>query len=238
MSSNSFNDSIYGYTGLYRRPYSNQRIYGDTIYAVTDELHQEIHMICLSPGFYMDAYQILSCMTYQDIHIYVPVLDATNISDLFGLVMDLKKIKKHVEWHYPVKYRTTNPHNVQFEMAQNDHMSITSQRITNLIIKFEDAGYQAIPNLIYDIKVCNGSKGDIFSNYPTEEKVAARKIDMLYKTIHIPYNTLYYGGQTAKEIVAINRAYGRYIVPNSLKCREEFYEITTSGLFPIYDRCT
>lgn len=236
MSTNSFNDSVYGYTGLYRRPYSNQRIYGDTIYAITDEAHHEVHVILLSPGFYMDAFQILSSITYQDIHLYVPSLDITNISDLFGLVMDLKKIKKNVMWHYPVKYRTSNPHNVQFEMAQNDHMRFTSERITNLIISFEDAGYTVTPNLLFDIKVCNGSKGDIFSNYTTMEKVAARKTDMLYKTIHIPYNTLYYGGQTAREIVDANRAYGRFIIPNSLRCREEFHEIVCSELYPIYDR--
>lgn len=237
MSSNAYNDSVYGYTGLFRRPYSNQRIYGDTIYAITDEPHHEIHMILLSPGFYMDAFQILSCLSYQDIHLYVPVVDLTIISDLFGLVMDLKKIKKNIMWHYPVKYRTENPHNIQFEMAQDDHMSFTSPNIKNLIIKFEDAGYAATPNLVFDIKVCNGAKGDIFSNYATEEKVAARKTDLLYKTIHIPYNTLYYGGQTAKEIVGISRGYGRFIVPNSLKCREEYHEVVSSEIFPLYDRC-
>lgn len=238
MSSNPYNKSIYGYTGLYRRPFSNQRIYGDTIYAITDETHQEIHMIMLSPGFYKDAYQILACPTYQDIHIYLPVLDISNISDIFGLVMDLKKTKKSVMWHYPQKYRTTNPKNVLFEMCQYDKMTFTSNHITNLIITFEDAGYTDVPDLIYDIKVCNGSKGDIFTIYPQASKAEARMSDRLYKMIHMPYNGLYYGGMTAKEIVAERRAYGQFITPNNFKCREEFLEVMNDTIFHnCYDRC-
>lgn len=224
MSSNKYNGSIYGYTGLFRRPFANQIAYGDTIYTITDETHQEMHMIFLSPGFYRDAYMILSCMSYQEIHLYLPVVDMTNISDLFGLVMDLRKAKKTIFWHYPQKFRTTNPHNVQFEMAQYDKMSYTSKHITNLIIKFEDAGYEPTPNLIYDIKVCNGSQGDIFTIYATEQKVKDRKADQLYRTIHMPYNCTYYGGTTARELATAERSYGQFIVPNNFKCREEFIQ--------------
>ena len=52
---NPLNKSIYGYTGLFRQPFSNGTFYGNTLFVITNEAHSELNLIILSDGFFMDA---------------------------------------------------------------------------------------------------------------------------------------------------------------------------------------
>lgn len=215
---NPVNKSYYGYTGLFRAPYSNNAGYGDSLYLITDESHYEANLIVLSDHFFHDAYRLLSCPTYQEIHIFVPSLDTVWISDLFGLVMSLKAYKKNVYWHYPTGRTLTEPINVQFDMSQLRPTLYQSKRINNLMIRLISN------NGFYDFEVINGDKKEYFTVCTTEEQLKGLIAD--HEAIHMPYNTYYYGGDSAREIAcgANAKQYTKYIIPNSFRNRDEFIE--------------
>lgn len=222
-----------GYSGLYRQPYANASTYGDTIYLIPDQYHQEMNVLILTPGAYRDLYRILSAPTYQRVNLFIPSVDTLFISDLFRLVCDLRKIKSEVRWYYPEPVNGITPKNMLFETAQIRSNYFKSERISNCTIEFKLANTLDDNHRFYDFEVCDGSSYDYFTLYLDEEK-----LDMLVSNfsntsagverIHIPYNTVFYGGLTGKEAGEILGKKSYYLVMNNFKCREEFIECNES----------
>ena len=219
MSQNLVNKSYYGYTGMYRQPYANAAGYGDSLYLITDEAHFEANLIVLSDHFFRDAYRILSQPTYQEVHIFVPSIDMVWISDIFGLVMSLKAYKKNVYWHYPDKYYPKHT-NVLFEMAQILLPKYQSKVIPGLTIDMVKE------NDVYSFKVINGKKREYFSVWCKKDDAIKLINSGLYDAIHLPYNTFYYAGTSAREIACDTdiQKLARKVVPNSFRNRDEFVE--------------
>lgn len=234
MSVNPYNKSRYGYTGLFRQPYANQGTHGDTLYAITDEKCQECHLLVLSDGFFKDAYQFASQPTYQAVHIYVPSIGVLFISDLFRLVTTLKKIKRNVFWHFPVKYKTDDPVNVLFEMAQSQKMTTMGQvdSLMQLSISFVQS---SVSDSWYDFKVVNGKNVDYFSLAMTEVKLNEILATKTADRVHLPYNTYYLDSISAKDVACHMPGDTRYIVPNNFRLGQEFVESMSCG-FALIDR--
>lgn len=220
MPVNPYNHTSYGYTGLFRQPYANQSMYGDTLYCITSENHQIIHMLVLSDGFFKDAYRILSQPTYQMIHIYVPSAGMLFISDLFRLVTSLKTYKRDVFWHYPTITPAENPENVLFNMAQLCGNTFRDSTIPNLTVQMFDSESTAATGW-YDFGLINGKRKEYFSLVMTESKW-----DMVcksgYDLVHLPYNTYYLPSITAIELYCKDEKNGRKIVPNNFRNVADF----------------
>lgn len=217
-----------GYSGLYRQPYANETIYGDTIYAITDDKRQELNLFLLTPGAYKDAFRIASCITYQRINIFVPSMDVLYISDVFRLVTDLLKIKKSVKWYYPEKI-TTTPTNVLFEMAQMTGNFYVSPVIGQLTIEFKLSNSKDAGHRFYDIYVCDDTDYIVFCMYMDAEKLTSLMTSSNdYDQVHLPYNSTFYGGLTCRECAALNPRWAPKLVANNFMCREEFIEAANS----------
>jgi len=227
---------IAGYSGLYRQPYANTGTYGDTIFAITDERHQELNLIILTPGCYKDAFRIASSITYQRVNIFVPSMDVLFISDIFRLVMDLHKIKKTVRWHYPEKI-TTTPANVLFEMDQMTGNYFVSNAIPNLTIEFKLSDKRDPNHRYYDIYVCDDDSYIAFCMYMDAEKLTHMMTSAdNYDQIHISYNCVFYGGLTCRECASLNPRWTNRLVPNNFNCREEFAEAYESQKYGLPKR--
>lgn len=223
---NPLNKSIYGYTGLFRQPFSNGTFYGNTLFAITDEKHSELNLFILSDGFFMDAYRIASQPTYQKVNIFVPSLNVLFISDLFRLVTTLKKLKD-VMWYHPKKYKTENPQNVLFELSQNQANVITSPSIYNFIVRM-------IPSTcdieeMYDFDVTNGKDKFYFTLGASKEYIETLILGKTFDIIHLPYNTYYAIGTTGRELVKDNKKIARYLCANNFNNVEEYNEMMCSG---------
>lgn len=215
---------ISGYTGIYRQPYPNNATYGDSIFMITDEKHQELDLFLLTPGCYKDAYMIASSPTYQIINIFPPAMDGLFISDVFRLVTDLLKIKKAVKWYYPDKVDFV-PTNVLFQVNQMRGNYFSSPNITDLAIEFKRSNTLDDDHRFYDIYLC---MDDIYAGFIMYMDAAKLTSIMTASTedavdfVHMPYNTTFYGGLSAIECGKLNKAWMPKIVPNNFRCREEF----------------
>lgn len=221
---------ISGYSGLYRQPYANNATYGDTIFCITNEKHQELDLFLLTPGCYKDAYKMACSPSYQIINIFVPSMDGLFISDVFRLVTDLLKIKKTVKWYYPDKVDFV-PTNVLFQVAQMQGNYFSSANISEVAIEFKRSNTLDQDHRFYDIYICMDDKYVAFMMYMDAAKLtkemtmsASDAVDF----IHMPYNTTFYGGLTAKECGKLNAAWMPKIIPNNFRCKEEFYECRES----------
>ena len=218
--------AIKGYTGLFRQPFSDARLYGDTIYVISDEIHQEICVILLSPGFYRDTYRILSNPTYQKIRLFVPSIDSMWISDIFRLIADLRKIKLNVELYYPtdLKLDITN----MLVTTACHKASVFISDVIDLKIKYGVAR-MVDRHTIYDIVIICEGKKEIFTLY-MEDAVLSRYMTSNIDYLHIPYNCSYYGGLTGMEAAKLcTKGQKMKLIMNNFKCREEFIEATTCG---------
>ena len=216
---NPINNSIYGYTGIFRQPFSNGSFYGNTLFVVTDQAHSELNLFILSDGCFMDAYRIASQPTYQKVNIFVPCTNILFISDLFRLVTTLKKLKE-VTWYHPQKYKTANPQNVLFELSQNQANLFTSASIYNFIVRMKTSNCDI--DDMYDFDVTNGKEKHYFTLGASKEYVQSLIEGKQYDAIHLPYNTYYSISTTAKEIADDNKKNARYLCPNNLNNVSEF----------------
>ena len=226
-----------GYTGIYRQPYPNQTTYGDTIFAVTDDTHQELNLIMLTPGAYKDAYQIAAKATYQYINIFVPAVDINFISDLFRLYMDLLKIKMHVKWYFPDVMEDLTKY-VLFDLGHISGKYFSSPNIPGLTIDFvrtydevegqikNSALSGRLDHNLYDICVCDGSKYVMLAQYMDANKLQALVRTGNYDEIHLSYLATPYEGLNYKECVKLNPKYKTILFANGFACREEFLDCT------------
>ena len=224
---------ITGYTGIYRQPYANGNNYGDSIYVITDVLHQELNMIILSPGFFMDVYRIASSMSYQRLNVFIPSVDELFISDLFRLVLELSKLKKHIQWVYPDKITTVIP-NALFSATQVIKSKFVISKLNKgnqvFTVEYMDGMNSMLSpgHMVYDIKVVTNDRVQLFCTYLSEEKLKTLSNSGKIDDIHAPYNAVYYGGQSLRQCLA-RANYPKFpaLVANNLNCREEFMECTT-----------
>ena len=223
--------TVSGYVGLFRQPYANSATYMDTLYLITDALHQELNLILLTPGAYRDAYRVASQMTYQKIHIFTPSMDALFLSDVFRLVIDLQKIKKSVKWYYPEKIKPV-PTNVLFEVAQATSNFYVSQTISGLQISYKLSSTVDPSHRFYDIYVADGSRNLAFCMYMDADKLATMNSCGDFDELHLPYNCTFYGGMTVREVLTTDPAAARKLVANNFKCREEFMEAAHQEIMP------
>lgn len=223
---NPLNKTIYGYTGLFRQPFSNGTFYGNTLFAITNESHSELNLLILSDGFFMDAYRIASQPTYQKVNIFVPFLNVLFISDLFRLVTTLKKLKE-VMWYHPSRYTTENPQNVLFEVTHNRANVMTSSSIYNLIIRMIPASCDI--NDMYDFDVSNGKDKFYFTLGSSKKYIESLITSKKYDTIHLPYNTYYAISTSGRELVEDDRKLSRYLCANNFNNVEEYNEMMCSG---------
>ena len=223
--------TVAGYVGLFRQPFANSAVYMDTMYLVTDALHQELNLILLTPGAYRDAYRVASQMTYQKVHIFTPSMDALFLSDVFRLVIDLQKIKKSVKWYYPEKIKPV-PTNVLFEVAQSTSNRYVSSTISELQIVYRLSNTVDPSHRFYDIYVADGVRNIAFCMYMDADKLATMTTSGDFDEVHLPYNCTFYGGMTVRECVASDPIAARKLVANNFKCREEFTEAVHLELLP------
>ena len=212
---------VVGYTGLYRQPFSDNIAYGDTLYVITDDAHQELNVIILTPGAYAEVFRMASSITFQRINLFVPSMDALFLSDVFRLVVDLQKIKKIVRWYYPERV-SVRPPNMLFEHAQVLSTYYLSKLIEGLTVSFQSASTDENKAGLYDFKVYDGKLCDYFSLYMTKDKMAnllSSKMDR----VHFAYNSTFYGGCTVRELHEYN-SWRPHMVPNNFMNREEFRE--------------
>lgn len=227
---NPVNKSHVGYTGIFRQPYANTEMYGPTLYAITNEIHSEINLLVLCDGFYNDAYRILVSTTFRKVHIFIPSLGIQFISDVFRLVTDLKRAAfpdKAIYWHYPIKYTTTNPTNVLFEMSQLLDTKYVSESIPALSITMEEEKGIGLDG-IYNFIVVNGKMKELFTLGMTKEEVQAIPTGT-YDRIHMPYCTFYGASTTARELGCIDKGLIRNVVPNNFRNTVEFYSSKDTG---------
>ena len=216
---------VMGYNGLYKQPYPNERTYGDTIYAVTDDKHQEMNIILLTTGAYKDAYVLASDMTYQYINIFVPSLDITFISDVYRLYMDLLKIKKHLKWVFPDNVPTALKTHVLFDIGHIAVKLYASITIPNLTIEYRDSGASSeLP--VYDIYVSDGIRAVNLCQYADEKKLKSLFRNKEFDEIHMQYNGTFYGGLTYKEALKLEFAVPAMLRANNFACRDEYLECT------------
>ena len=212
---------LFGYTGLYRQPFADHITHGDTIYVMMDTAHQELNILLLTPGAYLEVFRMASSITFQRINLFVPSMDALFLSDVFRLVIDLQKIKKTVRWYYPDKI-TVKPPNLLFERAQVLSTFFLSKAIPGLTINFQESSKDENKAGLYDFKVYDGEDYDCFSLFMTKEKMD----DLLrskFDRIHFAYNSTFYGGCTVRELSEYN-SWRSHIVPNNYMSIEEFRE--------------
>lgn len=219
--------TVSGYSGLYRQPYANSATYGDTIYLVTDALHQELNLIILTPGCYRDAYRIASSMTYQRVNLFIPSVDALFISDVFRLVTDLLKIKKSVKWYYPEKIKVS-PSNVLFEAAEMRGNLYVSPTISNFNVEFKLSSELDPNHRFYDFFVTEDKLCSAFCMYMDDAKL--KKLVSEFDEIHVPYNCTFYGGLTCRECADLYPSISQKLVANNFKCKEEFIEASQRRL--------
>lgn len=220
-----------GYTGLYRQPYANQMTYGDTIYVIMDELQQEANVLMLTPGAYKDAYRLLSMPSIQFVNIFVPSMDVLWISDIFRLVVDLIKIKREVKFYYPEKI-SVGLVNALFNISCKTLNTFRSKRVPNLLIKYEVSSGSRDDHRFYNIIVSDDSGYHLFTLY-MDAAYLATLIDKKNTTIHMPYNTLFYGGLTAPECYNLNPNLMQHVVVNNFACREEFVQAMSSQCYAV-----
>ena len=212
---------VVGYTGLYRQPFSDNITYGDTIYVITDDAHQELNIVILTPGAYAEVFRMASAITFQRINLFVPSMDALFLSDVFRLVVDLQKIKKTVRWYYPERI-DVKPPNMLFERAQVLSTYYLSKSIDGLTISFQSASPDLNKTGLYDFKIYDGRLCDYFSLYMTKEKMA-NLLKSGIDRVHFAYNSTFYGGCTVRELTDYH-SWRSHIIPNNFMNREEFRE--------------
>ena len=215
---------IMGYNGLYKQPYPNEKTFGDTIFVITDEKHQELNMILLTPGAYKDAYMLASNTMYQYVNIFSPSMNITYISDIYRLYMDLLKIKKHIKWVFPDNITEIHTH-VLFDIGHIGVKIYNSITIPNLTIEYRNSGASNSVN-IYDIYVCDGVKSINLCQYIDEKKLKSLIRGKEFDEIHLQYNGTFDGGLTYKECIKLDDRYLKYLVANNFACRDEYLECT------------
>lgn len=210
-----------GYTGLYRQPFADHGLYGETLYVITDMYHQELNILILSPGSYMDICRFATAVTFQRVNLFVPTMDALFLSDIFRLVVDLQKIKKTVRWYYPEKV-VVSPPNKLFETAQVYSAHFISKAIADLRIEMMPASTEENKKGLYDFRVYDGKSYDLFSLYMTEAKMV-ESLNCTYDKIHFSYGAGFYGGVSVREMSNHNAWRGK-MVPNNFSSLAEFRE--------------
>lgn len=209
-----------GYVGLFKQPYDKTNL--STLYCITDDMHEVLIMIILSPSAYADAYRICKNITYTDIYIITPSIDVLFLSDLFNLVTKLRIMKPSLKWVYP-KTPGMNT-SIGFSL---------SQMVTDKFI-YEDYNYFEHHIIIDFIPIshegrnfCNlllrdGEKSIYFSQYLNIEMLDNLHNDDTIDEIHLPYNSTLYGGLNFNQIVFHHNRYHTKCRIHSFLSMEEY----------------
>lgn len=210
-----------GYIGVYKQPYANTLTYGDTAYGVFDALHQELNILVLTPGAYREIYNFASAPSAQYINFFVPSMDVLWISDIFRLVTDLTKIKKSVNLYYP---DPINPGltNALFNIACKRYNSFISKRIDSFRIEYHLSDGSRADHKFYDIHLFDGEKYHIFTLFVDKDNIDNVLKYSAVDRIHMPYNTVFYGGLTAIECAKLRPELVKKVIVNNFNCREEY----------------
>lgn len=231
-----FSETAHGYVGLFTQPYANKQ-YGTCMYAMGNAGNGELCLFLLTQGNFMDASTLAKSVTWQDIHIFPSQLDMFTISDVYNLVMELRKTKNSVTVHFPVKPKFIE----DFEYDDRFIFSFDTTKYyeskANWYCYVEFTTDITMDCLTFGILISDGKEKIHIVPYFDEyllEGLDLASLNDEYQ-LHVPYNPGYYGGLGWLSLYNDRRfkKYMKYIVPYKFDNWEEFeFAKNNSRLIP------
>ena len=92
-----------GYIGRMKQPLQQPNIDNPTMFMAADSLKHELDIILLTPGSYLHAYNNIKKYNAKSVRIFVPSIGPEFVSDVFNLIMSLRKTTD-IKWVHPRSY--------------------------------------------------------------------------------------------------------------------------------------
>ena len=217
-------ETAFGYVGLFNQPYANKQ-YGTCMYAIGNAADAELCLVLLAPGNFMDAYTMASKPTWQNIHIFPSQLDPLFLSDVYRLVLELRRIKESVIIHFPCKPKFA-------EEFEYDDRFLFAFDTTPYFVMSDNRCYIEFTSdvsmdcLTSGILITNTTEKIHIVPYFNEEMIENGGLDLeslnpSYQ-LHVPYVPGYYGGMSWLDMYNSKKYTMDYIVPYCFNNWEEF----------------
>lgn len=204
-----------GYIGWFKQPLERPQNTKPTMYVVADHNKQEMDLVLLTPGCFLDAYRHIKTFGSVKTRVFIPSLRMEWISDIFNLYMSARNITD-IKWVFP---------------NRSEHSSFEEGHILEVFHQNEfdshcGVGYihnESVPQ-VYDIEVYDSDGKHYFSQYATEENVLDLAEDEMLADIHLPYRSTIYGGDSYLKLFEKDPAICRSkLVPHSFLSVADYY---------------
>lgn len=210
-----------GYIGNFKQPLQKPESYRPTMYAISDNMRNELSLILLTPGTYLYAHKYIERFNPQSVKLFTPTVRFEMISDIFNLFMTWKD-NIPINWVFP---EITNYYDFDNGLLKSDtYMNPYDSTLAIAYIKNENV------EDVYDIIVYDNDSMRYFSQYLTIEKLYSLYDDISCTTIEIPYRSTMYGGLNYLDIqTTCNKKYLTKLVPHSFASIDEYNECLESN---------